>query len=38
MGPPGTWPAELTGEGTVASDVAALLPDAIAAVRGATDE
>ncbi len=37
-GAAGDLAAELTGEGTVASDVAALLPDAIAVVRGATDE
>jgi ADP-dependent NAD(P)H-hydrate dehydratase / NAD(P)H-hydrate epimerase len=30
--------AELTGEGTVASDVASLLPDALATIRDAADE
>jgi NAD(P)H-hydrate epimerase len=36
-GTAGDLAAELTGEGTVASEVAALLPDAIAAVRAAGD-
>jgi ADP-dependent NAD(P)H-hydrate dehydratase / NAD(P)H-hydrate epimerase len=36
-GTAGDLAAERTGEGTIASDVAALLPDAIAAVRAAGD-
>jgi ADP-dependent NAD(P)H-hydrate dehydratase / NAD(P)H-hydrate epimerase len=36
-GAAGDLAAELTGEGTVAGDVAALLPDAVAAIRAADD-
>jgi NAD(P)H-hydrate epimerase len=37
-GTAGDLAAELTGEGTVASDVATLIPDAVEAIRGAMDE
>jgi NAD(P)H-hydrate epimerase len=36
-GTAGDLAAELTGEGTMATDVAALLPDAVAAIRAAED-
>jgi NAD(P)H-hydrate epimerase len=36
-GTAGDLAADLTGEGTVASEVAGLLPDALAAVRAAGD-
>jgi hydroxyethylthiazole kinase-like uncharacterized protein yjeF len=37
-GTAGDLAAELTGEGTVASDVVTLIPDAVEAIRGAMDE